>query len=60
MILFEQDGCPYCKELILTNFSQKTIATRAKEFLAVSLNSGRPRGDLDDGRNSQRKVSRLS
>ena len=39
MILFEQDGCPYCKELILTNFSQKTIADKArKNFLAVSLN----------------------
>jgi thioredoxin-related protein len=38
MILFEQDGCPYCKELILTNFSQKTIADRARRnFLAVSL-----------------------
>src|SRR3989442_6829966 len=39
MILFEEDGCPYCKELILTNFSQKTIADKArKKFLAVSLN----------------------
>jgi thioredoxin-related protein len=39
MILFEQNGCPYCKELILTNFSQKTIADKArKNFLAVSLN----------------------
>src|SRR5258707_4847283 len=39
MILFEQDGCPYCKELVLTNFSQKTITDKArKNFLAVSLN----------------------
>src|SRR5260221_5112589 len=39
MILFEQNGCPYCKELILTNFSQKAIADKArKKFLAVSLN----------------------
>src|SRR5258706_8574227 len=39
MILFEQDGCPYCKELVLTNFSQKTIADKARRnFLAVSLN----------------------
>src|SRR4249920_2660166 len=39
MILFEQNGCPYCKELILTNFSQKTIADKArKNFLAISLN----------------------
>src|SRR6266581_674234 len=39
MVLFEQNGCPYCKELILTNFSQKAIADKArKNFLAVSLN----------------------
>src|SRR5207244_3700464 len=39
MILFEQNGCPYCKELILTNFSQKAIADKArKKFLAISLN----------------------
>src|SRR5260221_767761 len=39
MVLFEQTGCPYCKELILTNFSQKAIADKArKKFLAISLN----------------------
>jgi thioredoxin-related protein len=39
MIFFEQDGCPYCKELILTNFSQKAIADKARrKFLAISLN----------------------
>jgi thioredoxin-related protein len=39
MVLFEQNGCPYCKELILTNFSQKAIADKArKNFLAISLN----------------------
>src|SRR2546430_7431508 len=39
MVLFEQNGCPYCKELILTNFSQKAIADKVrKKFLAVSLN----------------------
>src|SRR6266446_6584045 len=31
LILFEQDGCPYCKELILTNFSQKAIADKARK-----------------------------
>jgi thioredoxin-related protein len=39
MILFEQNGCPYCKELILTNFSQKAIADKTrKNFLAISFN----------------------
>jgi thioredoxin-related protein len=39
MILFQQDGCPYCKELVQVNFSQKAIADKTrKNFLAVSLN----------------------
>jgi thioredoxin-related protein len=39
MVYFGQDGCPYCKELILTNFSQKRIADKAqKHFLSISLN----------------------
>src|ERR1700693_5502389 len=39
MILFEQNGCPYRKELILTNFRQKAIGDKAREnFLAISLN----------------------
>jgi len=39
MIYFGQDGCPYCRELMRVNLSQKSIvdATRAK-FVAVALN----------------------
>ena len=39
LLYFGQDGCPYCKELLLTNFTQKSIVdtTRAK-FVAIGLN----------------------
>jgi len=60
--LFEQNGCPYCKELILTNFSQKAIADKArKNFLAISLNiwaTARRHGRTEG--NSPRSGSRLS
>jgi thioredoxin-related protein len=39
MVYFGQDGCPYCRELMRVNFSQKNIvdATR-RHFDAVALN----------------------
>ena len=39
MVYFGQDGCPYCRELMRVNFSQKDIVdkTRAR-FDAVALN----------------------
>ncbi|TMG79563.1 MAG: thioredoxin [Betaproteobacteria bacterium] len=39
MVYFGQDGCPYCKELMQTNFSQKSIADKARaHFVAIALN----------------------
>jgi thioredoxin-related protein len=39
MLYFGQDGCPYCKELMQTNFSQKSIADKTrKHFTAIALN----------------------
>jgi thioredoxin-related protein len=39
MVYFGQDGCPYCKELMQTNFSQKAIADKARaHFTAIALN----------------------
>ena len=39
MVYFGQDGCPYCKELMQTNFSQKAIADKARvHFVAIALN----------------------
>ena len=38
MIYFGQDGCPYCKQLIEVNFSQKTLVDKARRnFLAIPL-----------------------
>jgi len=39
MVYFGQDGCPYCKELIQTNFSQKALADKThRHFTAIALN----------------------
>jgi thioredoxin-related protein len=39
MIYFGQDGCPYCRQLIEVNFSQKAIVDKARRhFLAINLN----------------------
>jgi thioredoxin-related protein len=38
MIYFGQDGCPYCKQLIEVNFSQKSIADKARRgFVSIPL-----------------------
>jgi len=39
MIYFGQDGCPYCRELMRVNFSQKDIVDKTRRnFHAVALN----------------------
>jgi thioredoxin-related protein len=39
MVYFGQDGCPYCKALMQTNFSQKAIADKTRgHFVAIALN----------------------
>jgi len=39
MVYFGQDGCPYCRELMRVNFSQKDIADAARaKFVAIALN----------------------
>lgn len=39
MVYFGQDGCPYCKELMQTNFTQRAIVENTrKHFVAVALN----------------------
>jgi thioredoxin-related protein len=45
MIYFGQDGCPYCRELMRVNFSQKDIVDKTrKHFDAVAMNIW---GDLE-------------
>lgn len=39
MVYFGQDGCPYCRELMRVNFSQKDIVDKTrKHFNAVAIN----------------------
>ena len=39
LVYFGQDGCPYCEQLMVTNFSQRTIVEKTrKNFVAVALN----------------------
>lgn len=39
MVYFGQDGCPYCKALMQTNFSQKAIVEKTRRhFIAIALN----------------------
>ncbi len=39
MIYFGQDGCPYCRQLMRVNFSQKDIVDKARgSFIAVAVN----------------------
>ncbi len=39
MVYFGQDGCPYCRELMRVNFSQKSIADKTRRhFDAIALN----------------------
>jgi len=39
MLYFGQDGCPYCKALIQTNFSQPAIVAKTRRrFVAIALN----------------------
>ncbi len=39
MVYFGQDGCPYCRELMRVNFSQKAIAdTARRHFDAIAIN----------------------
>lgn len=39
MVYFGQDGCPYCRELMQTNFSHKPIVEKARRhFEAIAIN----------------------
>ena len=39
MLYFGQDGCPYCKELMQTTFTQRAIVEKTRRhFVAIALN----------------------
>ena len=57
MLYFGQDGCPYCRQLMDVNFSQKAIVDKTREhFRAIAFNIW---GDLEvttvDGRRMTEK-----
>ena len=62
LVYFGQDGCPYCKQLMTTNFSQRAIVEKTrKNFVTVALNLW---GDREvtwlDGRvMSEKELARL-
>jgi thioredoxin-related protein len=62
MVYFGQDGCPYCRQLMVTNFSQRGIVDKTrKNFVAIALNIW---GDRDvtwvDGRTmTEKELARL-
>jgi len=39
MVYLGQDGCPYCRQLMVTNFSQRQIVDKTRrQFVAIALN----------------------
>lgn len=53
MLYFYQDGCPYCKKLLETNFSQRDIVERTRNnFDVVAINMWGDREVLDFEGNS--------
>lgn len=39
LVYFGQDGCPYCRELMQNNFSQKAIVDKTRRhFVAIAIN----------------------
>ena len=62
LVYFGQDGCPYCRELMANNFSQKTIVDKTrKHFMAIALNlwGDREVTWVDGKRMSEKELARL-
>ncbi len=39
LLYFGQDGCPYCQQLMVTNFSQRSIVEKTRQhFVALAVN----------------------
>src|SRR3990170_2458919 len=57
MLYFGQDGCPYCQQLMQTNFTQRAIVEKTrKHFVAVALNIwGDREAQWTDGRRMSEK-----
>jgi len=61
LVYFGQDGCPYCKQLTQTNFTQRAIVEKTrKHFVAVALNvwGDRETQWIDGRRMSEKQLAR--
>ena len=61
MVYFGQDGCPYCRELMVTNFSQRAIVDKMRgKFVAIALNIWGDRETvwLDGRKRSEKALAR--
>jgi thioredoxin-related protein len=61
MLYFGQDGCPYCSELMKTNFTQRSIVDKTrKHFVAIAFNiwGDREVTWLDGKRMSEKELAR--
>ena len=61
LVYFGQDGCPYCKQLTQTNFTQRAIVEKTrKHFVAVALNvwGDRETQWIDGRRMSEKELAR--
>lgn len=61
LVYFGQDGCPYCKQLTQTNFTQRAIVEKTrKHFVAVALNvwGDRETQWIDGRRMSEKALAR--
>jgi thioredoxin-related protein len=61
MLYFGQDGCPYCKELLQTNFSQPEIVEQTRRtVLPIALNIWGDRETvwIDGARRSEKDLAR--
>jgi len=61
MLYFGQDGCPYCKELMQTSFTQRAIVDKTrKHFVAIALNvwGDREVTWMDGRRMSEKELAR--
>jgi thioredoxin-related protein len=62
LLYFGQDGCPYCRELMQTNFTQRPIVDKTRaHFEAVALNifGDREVTWIDGQRMSEKQFARL-
>lgn len=60
MLYFYQDGCPYCKKLLIDNFSQQHIANKTQanfDVIAINMWGDREVIDFDGSETSEKEFA---